>query len=60
MRIPPELLLGFLLLTPLVVNGGKILLEKIGFNNADSILDKFTTFVNTQETGYWNDKQPSS
>ncbi|MCC6460787.1 MAG: hypothetical protein IT260_09985 [Saprospiraceae bacterium] len=59
-RIPPELLLGFLLLTPLVVNGGKILLEKIGFNNADSILDKFTTFVNTQEAGYWNDKQPSA
>jgi hypothetical protein len=59
-RIPPELLLGFLLLTPLVVNGGKILLEKIGFNNADSILEKFTTFVNTQEAGYWNDKQPSS
>jgi hypothetical protein len=59
-RISPELLLGFLLLTPLVVNGGKILLEKIGFNNADSILDKFTTFVNTQEAGYWNDKQSPS
>jgi hypothetical protein len=59
-RISPELLLGFLLLTPLVVNGGKILLEKIGFNNADSVLDKFTAFVNTQEATYWNDKQPAT
>jgi hypothetical protein len=55
-RISPELLLGFLLLTPLVVNGGKILLEKIGFNNADSVLDKFTAFVNTQEATYWTDR----
>lgn len=55
-RISPELLLGFLLLTPLVVNGGKILLEKIGFENADSVLDKFTTFVNSQESAYWNEK----
>ncbi len=54
-RISPELLLGFLLLTPLVVNGGKILLEKIGFENADSVLDKFTAFVNGQEKAYWND-----
>lgn len=55
-RISPELLLGFLLLTPLVVNGGKILLEKIGFENADSVLDKFTTFVNSQESAFWNEK----
>lgn len=54
-RIPPEVLLGFLLLTPLVVNGGKILLEKIGFENADSVLDKFTTFVNNQESAYWKE-----
>ncbi len=55
-HIPPELLLGFLLLTPLVVNGGKILLEKLGFENADNVLDKFTAFVNTQEAAYWNEK----
>ncbi|MBK8968649.1 MAG: hypothetical protein R3D58_06950 [Saprospiraceae bacterium] len=54
-RIAPEVLLGFLLLTPLVVNGGKILLEKIGFENADSVLDKFTAFVNGQEKAYWSD-----
>ena len=54
-RISPELLLGFLLLTPLVVNGGKILLEKIGFENADTVLDKFSAFVQGQEKAYWKE-----
>ena len=55
-RISPELLLGFLLLTPLIVNGGKILLEKIGFGNADAVLDKFTAFVSDQEAAYYDQK----
>lgn len=55
LRISPELLLAFLLLTPLVVNGGRILLEKIGFENADSVLDKFAAFVNGQEKAYWSE-----
>lgn len=58
-RISPELLLGFLLLTPIIVNGGRIMLEKLGFANADNVLEKFTTFVGKQEAEYWKD-QPNT
>lgn len=52
-KLSPELLLVFLLMTPLVVNGGKILVEKLGFKGGDEMLDKLNTFVNTQEKQYW-------
>lgn len=48
-RISPEVLLGFLLLTPLIVNGGRILMEKMGFEGADQLVKRFTNFVDSQE-----------
>jgi hypothetical protein len=51
-RIPPEVLLGFLLLTPLIVNGGRILLEKFGFEGGDQLVKRFTNFVESQEAEF--------
>ena len=52
-QLSPELLLGMLLLTPLVVNGGRILLEKMGFGNADEMVGKYSAFVGSQENKFW-------
>lgn len=51
--ISPELLLALLLLTPVIVNGGRILIEKFGFEGGNDIIDQYTKFVNTQENSFW-------
>lgn len=52
-KMQPELLLGMLMLTPLIVNGGRILLEKMGFEQADQLVGKFSEFVASQEQQYY-------
>lgn len=51
--ISPELLLALLLLTPVIVNGGRILIEKFGFEGGNDLIDQYTKFVNTQENSFW-------
>ncbi len=52
-KMQPEILLGMLMLTPLIVNGGRILLEKMGFEQADQLVGKFSEFVAAQEQQYY-------
>lgn len=56
-QLSPEMLLGVLFLTPLIINGGRILLEKMGFGNADEMVGKFNAFVKTQESNYYQNNQ---
>lgn len=51
--ISPEMLLALLLLTPVIVNGGRILIEKFGFEGGNDLIDQYTKFVNTQEKTFW-------
>jgi len=53
-QLSPELLIAMIALTPLVVNGGRILLEKMGFGNADEMVGKYSAFVGAKENQYWN------
>lgn len=51
-RIPPEMLLLLLFLSPLIVNGGRIMLEKMGFSDADKMVGQFSAFVGKQTKEY--------
>lgn len=53
-QVSPELLLALLLLTPIVINGGRILIEKFGFAGGNDLIDQFTGFVSKEESKYWS------
>lgn len=55
--VSPELLLALLLLTPVVINGGRILIEKFGFAGGNELIEQFTGFVSKEESKYFDKKQ---